>query len=98
MYVFLSLTHSLTDLCKLLHGHFDEYLSLNAVVLGDRGQRKPLVDSYDVMMRSSIKKKNDMHMCLHVPLGDLTIVSLSNITLPRGSFDLEVRFFITIKC
>jgi hypothetical protein len=51
-----SLSPSLTHLCILLHGHLDEYLSLNAVILGDRGQRKPLINPYDVITTSSIKK------------------------------------------
>ena len=49
----LPLSHLLTHFCKLFHGHFDEYLSLNTVILGDGGQRKPLVNSYDVTMTSS---------------------------------------------
>ena len=41
---------SLPHLCILLHGHFDEYLSLDTVVFGDWGQWKPFVNSYDVMI------------------------------------------------
>jgi hypothetical protein len=83
----------------LLHGHLDEYLSLNPVVLGDRGQRKPLINSYDVIMTSSIKVNTPYTCtctcsCGYTPLGDFTIVSLSSITFPRGSFDLEVRYLL----